>query len=1076
MAVAGLAWGLIAPHAWSQTDDPTGLAPGGAALRASSFDGRDFGGLRLTSPAQVTDLVIAGTKAWTWEEGSGPTGTQRLLLQGDARVEIGQYQFTASQAVVWIEQIETADVPAVPPAASDASGEPAEPRRTYQIAVYFDRVSDPGAPAGEAGLSQAGDRLLVTGVIYGAIALRSDVMRPFRPGSAFITEAEARLGRFLAAATGQPEEGAGGADRPVSEFEGGAARRVYARDPIEPGVSRPYSPGSRFAPDAFEPYEPPVTRTQQPAPIFASRGVITVAFSERLEGQSINYIPYGENEYVAIFDAPVVMVYSDRRSGRVLQVSAQRAAVFTPPLTGADAPVGGVQSEASNIHGVYLEGDVIATDGQYTLRGERVYYDVVGNKATVLNAVFWTFDEKRGLPLYVRAKSIKQLADKQWQANDAKLATTSFFEPHFSLGMTSVTVTNVEKTLPPSPGDPDGPVRTRNETLVDARNITLRAGGFPFFWVPRFAGDVQHFPLRSIRVDSSSGSGAAIKTTWDIYSLLGLERPENLEASVLIDGYFERGVALGTDLSWRSGVAQGDLLAYSILSDNGTDHLSSGARVDQDGDTRGIALGEHRWNIDETWTLFLEGAYVSDETFVDAFFRPLGQSRREFANSAYIQAIDGTTAFSAEVRGQLNDFTPNQYLLESLGYNTERLPEVRYSRLNDDLLAGIAPGLLTYESEYRVSRLQLNFTEPTARELGFTSDDRAREAFGLLPDESIGDRLRARGLTEDAVLRFDTRHELSSPFKLGPVNLTPFATVRVTGYDRDFSDYSPDSDEQIRLWGGVGARASTQIVRVDNSVDSRFFDLHRIRHIIEPTLTVWVGGANLDQNDLPVYDDDVESLAGGSVVKAGIRQTWQTQRGGPGRYRSVDFITLNTEIVESSSDADRESPIGRFFDYRPEYSLLGDYATVDAVVQLSDSVAVTANTIYDFETNQPARTSAGGTIQHSQDFSTFAEARYINARDVTLVDFGASYKLTPRYSISGYVTFDTDESDVQSVATTIRRRFPVATLGVTLRYNNISSESSVGVVFEPNGRDDRAAELRRRLGPEYKDYPIGEEP
>lgn len=1068
LAVAGMAIGASSRVAAQTPEFPSNAI---ASRAGGAMDGRDFAGLRLTSPVQLTNLVISGTNAWTWEEGASATGTQRIHLEGDARVDLGQYQFTASQAVVWIEQIDDAAQPVGTPGADSAeTGE--EPKKTYQIAVYFDRVSDPGAPSGEGGLSQAGDRLLVTGVIQGSISLRSDVVRPFRPAAPFLSEAEARLGRFLAAASGAPEEEGPSPDRPLSEFEGGAARRVYVRDPIDPGVSRPYSPGSRFAPDSFEPSESIALPARQPAPIFASRGIITVAFSQRLPDQSINYIPYSDTEYVAVFDSPVVMVYSDRRSGRTLQVSAQRAAVFTPPLTGPDAPVGGVQSEASKVNGVYLEGDVVATDGQYTLRGDRIYYDVVGNKATILNAVFWTYDEKRGLPLYLRAKSIKQLSDKQWTANDAKLATTSFFEPHFSLGLTSVTVTNVERSSTPNA---DGSVQAQNQTLVDAKGITLRAGGIPFFWLPRFAGDVQHFPLRSIRVDSSSGSGAGIKTTWDIYSLLGLDRPENLEANLLIDGYFDRGAALGTDLGWRSASAQGDLLAYTLLSDNGTDHLSSGARVDQDGDTRGLIIGEHRWTIDDTWTLFLEGSYVSDETFVDAFFRPLGQSRREFANSAYIQAIDGATAFSAEVRGQLNDFTPNQYLLESLGYNTEKLPEASYSRLNDDLLSGLAPGLLTYQSEYRLSRLQLNFTEPTARELGFTNDARAREAFGLLPDESLGDRLRARGLTEDAVLRFDTRHELSSPLKAGPVNITPFTTLRVTGYDRDFSDYSPDSDEQIRLWGGAGVRTGTEIVRVDNSVNSRFFDLHRIRHIIQPTLTLWTSGTNLDQNDLPVYDDDVESLASGSVFKAGVKQTWQTQRGGPGRYRSVDFITLNTEIVESSNDADRESPIGRFFDYRPEYSLLGDYATVDAVIQLSDSVAVTANTIYDFEINQPARTSAGGTIQHSRDFSTFAEMRYLNARDVTLVDFGANYKITPKYSVSGYVTFDTDESDVQSVATTIRRRFPVATLGVTLRYNNISSESSVGVVFEPNGKDDRAAELRRRLGPESKDYPVGDD-
>ncbi|MBC7772564.1 MAG: LPS assembly protein LptD [Pyrinomonadaceae bacterium] len=1075
-------------HSFGQSPQPAAATPSAQSGQAAlGFDGRDFASVSLGSPIQPADFVVSGTRVWTWNEGGGGE-TQRIMLQGDTRVELGQYSFSASQAVVWIEPL--AELPAAPGAAGEAAMPTDPPRGRYQIAIYFDRVSDPGAPAG---LAQSGDRLLVTGVIEGGITLRSDVHRAARPDEPFLREAEMRLARFLSDSVGDTDA-TGGPDTPVSTSQGGAAARVHARDPIDPGVSRPYEPGSRFAPDTFEPVEGSPAVASQPAPIFARRGMITVAFADRLPDQSVQYIPFGDDEYVAVFDGAVVMVYSDRRSGRTLQVSAQRAVVFTPPPQGGDEPLGGVQSEAGNIRGIYLEGDVIASDGQYTMRGSRVYYDVVGNKASVLDAVFWTYDERRGLPLYVRANSIKQLSDKQWTAEGAKFATTSFFEPHFSLGMTSVTVTQVDRPRDGGERDRPGVARSvgkatgaggegngaggagtegyRRETHVDARGITLRAGGFPFFYVPRFVGDVAHFPLRSVRVDSSSGSGAAIKTTWDVYSLLGLERPEGLEANLLVDGYFDRGAALGADVGWTSPTSQGDLLAYTVINDNGRDHLSSGARLDQVDETRGILLGEHRWNIDETWTLFLEGAYISDETFVDAFFRPLGQSRREFTNSAYLQAIEGTTSFSAQAKGELNDFTPNQYLLQSLGYNTDKLPELFYSRLNDDLIPGIEAGLLTYQSEYRLSRMQLNFTEPTARELGFDTDLRAREAFGLLPDQSLADRLRAQGYTEDAVLRFDTRHELSSPLKAGPVNVTPFVVGRVTGYDTDFDSFSPSENEQIRLWGGGGVRTSTQIIHVDSSVESRFFDIHRIRHIIEPSATTWISGASVNQLDLPVYDDNVESLATGSAIKAGIKQTWQTQRGGPGRWRSVDWITLNTEIVESSSNVARESPIQRFFEYRPEYSLLGDFATVDAVMQISDSLAITANSIYDFETSQPARTSAGGTIQHSQDFNTFAEARYINALNSTLVDFGATYKLTSKYSFSGYLTLDTDINDVQQVAATVRRRFPVATLGVTMRYNNISSETSLGIVLEPAGRQDRASELRRRLGPENRDLPI----
>src|SRR5690606_17016346 len=119
------------------------------------------------------------------------------------------------------------------------------------------------------------------------------------------------------------------------------------------------------------------------------------------------------------------------------------------------------------------------------------------------------------------------------------------------------------------------------------------------------------------------------------------------------DGYFERGVGVGLDGSWFTGDMDGKLLAYLLPSDSGTDQLTSGAEVERDDETRGLILGEHRWALDDKWTLFLEGAYVSDENFVDAFFEPLAETRREFTNSAYLRYLDDSSALTFQGKGSL---------------------------------------------------------------------------------------------------------------------------------------------------------------------------------------------------------------------------------------------------------------------------------------------------------------------------------------------------------------------------------------------------------------------------------------
>jgi hypothetical protein len=144
------------------------------------------------------------------------------------------------------------------------------------------------------------------------------------------------------------------------------------------------------------------------------------------------------------------------------------------------------------------------------------------------------------------------------------------------------------------------------------------------------------------------------------------------------------------------------------------------------------------------------------------------------------------------------------------------------------------------------------------------------------------------------------------------------------------------------------------------------------------------------------------------------------------------------------------------------------------VWNVSDPVALSFNMVYDFEQNQPARTSTGAMVQHSEAFSSYVEARYINALESTFLNLGANYQLTRKYRLETHATYDTDESEFQSISGVVRRRYPEATLGVVVNYNQITDETSFGFVFEPVGvADDPTARLRRLGSERGRVRPVG---
>ncbi len=1021
------------PNRLPATADPSGPI---------ELTGRDFAGLTLATTAQVGRVSISARSLWRWTEQPAPgpkTGTtigapvQRAVLAGDVEIVFGLQRFTAARAVTWIE---------------DLGPSKRDPKvHAFQVAAYFDRVSDATA---EAGTAQSGDRLLVTAIVQGPASMGADLIREGRPTNehvVFTAEAEQRLATFLQEQLG---EGEVTAEPSEERFDGGimgGGRTTTGL--IIPGLSQPFEPNSPYSnPDRPRSAGSVLDATSgaRSEPLFSSRGVITISAGEPTFIAGADAGGTAAQNSIVITGGAIVQ-YLDGRRDRALQLSCQRAVVFLTDGSLKNL----LAAPADKVEGIYLEGDVVATDGQYTLRGQQIYYDIKRNKAMIVDAVFWSYDQKKDLPIYVRASTLRQLATNQFSGEDVRISTSSFFQPHLAMGAGQVTIT---REVPP------GQIA---RTILRGTDITGRFMDMPFFYYPSFSGDDTMLPLRDVRFENSSRTGFGVKTKWDLFGLLGVEAGPEWDFQVLIDGWSERNVGLGADLKWTTENAKGSIFAYTVPFDSGSDVLSSGKEVDREGYFRGIFLGDNRWQISEHWSAFMELAAVSDANFVQSYFEELARTRREFTSSAYVRRLEGNTALTAQLRGNVNTFSSNQYILQSQGYDVAKLPELTYTRVSDDLLAGLAPGLLTYSSEYRLSRMALNFTEKSPDALGFDRSDLSQDAFGIsTPTTRVSTFLESQGLSENFVSRFDTRHEVSGVVDAGPVRLNPFLVGRFTAYDTKFESFSGDPDDsRYRAWGAIGARASTSVTRVYDDVESSLFDIHRLRHVVEPSTTVWMAGTNRGQSTLPVYDTNVESITQGGAVRAGVSQTLQTQRGGEGRWQTVDVLKLDTNIIYAANNADRESPIGRFIDYRPEYSTLGKFVTVDATYQATDALAMTFHETYDYDKNQQARTSGGLVWQQWRDTTLYTDVHFLNDRNATYVSSGADFRLTPKYVFGVGTTYDVQDNRFQSVRAKIEREFEQAIFGVRIGYNDITDEFSLGIDVIPTGFDPRLRQLQR---------------
>lgn len=741
-----------------------------------------------------------------------------------------------------------------------------------------------------------------------------------------------------------------------------------------------------------------------------------------------------------------VVLLQTRRDGDFVELQAERAVLFTPLKHLRElAEEGNFKQVEDAVTAAYLEGDVRISytpsgvrQPEQRLRAQRVYYEFATDRAILTDAVLHTLEPNRQIPVVVRAETIRQLTLGEYNTERVELSTSAFAVPSYSVAADRAYVRSYDTNDP----------RYGQRTDFQAHNATFQLFDVPVFWLPAVGGSMTQrgFPLRQIEFADTNRTGPSILTNWGLFESLGLVPPKGLDVGYSLDYLCDRGFAFGFDGDYRGGFItettkepwsfDGDFDAWFLPSDHGEDKLGRDrATVEPEEDFRGQAIWQHQHFFPEGWQVQLRAGWASDPTFLEEFYESQFNNGLPRDLSAYIKRQRETEALTFSVNYQPLDFVTTADQLQE-NFEVEHLPEVGYRRIGDSL----GDDRFTFFSQNTVAGLKFAESDATLADLGFK------------PGQSPGlPALGLTGVTDDVTWRGDFRQEIDYPVQMGQFKVVPYLMARYIPY----SD-SPDGGSQNRLLGGAGMRISTAFWKVDDTAKSNLFNVNRIRHVIEPELHVFTSCESVDQEDVFLYSEEVDRINAISAMQLALRQRWQTKRGGPGRWRSVDFFTLNAELnlFSNRPDDDLLQPVGfrgLFFDSIPEASIPRNSINADALWRMSDTLAVLGDCAYNLDEMALATTSLGVAVQRDPRLSYFAGVRYIGEINSTIASLALNYELSTKYSVQLLQSMSLSGEGNQNSSVTVIRRFDRFFATLSVFYDPVDDESGFRFAIVPQG-------------------------
>ena len=921
-----------------------------------------------------------------------------LVFQNGFSMSIGANQFSSSKAVVWLESVRT-PIPALARKQGDGPV-----RAGYKAKVYLqDNISvkkTEGARTTELGQTavEDGKAMVVWFNVGGEVFITADKREAADPRELELYK------KALAAVTGKEVI----AEKPVPE--------VKPEKPAE-GITRPE--------DKMLQFRYPIN--------LSPAGEIEPKF----ESAEVNGV-----DVTTVIGRFYLWQKQDEKGG-LLELQADSAVIFhstRAPRSAAERPKAEDILARGAVAGIYLAGDVVMTEGLRSIRADQIYYDFEGKRALAVNAVMRTFDVSEGIPIYVKAARLKQLAEQKFSAENVTLTSSEFYLPQISLNVSEVNITDTTSA------DQQKGAVTKSSYDAQMQDVRLKWYDTTIFRWPFMRSNMQRpdIPLKSAHAGYDSTWGAMLETRWYLSRLLGLRESVGTESTFALDYYGKHGIGSGVEIEYEREDYFGRLLGY-VIDDSGEDRLGrdqSRRDIEPPRDLRGRFSWQHRQFLPNNWQLTTEVGYVSDKNFLESFYRSEFNLDKEQETLVHLKRIEDNWGLAFLGKWRINDFADQ----------LEELPSAEFHWTGQSFL----DDRMTFYSDTLLGRFRQRLASDSTSTI-----------------------------SEDFFTFGSTRNEIDMPMAIGRTKVVPFVAGTAgyedgEGFRTDIDGTTEEREDSVFL-GEAGVRVTPQPYwQVFPDVKSRLWDLNQLRHIVAPYLTT-VGFA---ESDSTAEQRD--------AVNVGISQRLQTRRGTGAQERTVDWMRLDTDITWVDDSGDTSAGPDRFIWNKPFIPLFNRYSRdvpqqdrrasdifgprrnsfcADYIWRMSDTFAVLSDMNFDMQSSVVQQFNVGVSHLRWPNLSYYIGSRYLRRFENGLGEegsnafvFAVTYVLDPRYTIVFSQQFDFDYgANVRSDITLIRRYHRVY-WGITYSADESLDQHAIVFSLWPEGVPDMAIGPRRYMG------------
>lgn len=454
--------------------------------------------------------------------------------------------------------------------------------------------------------------------------------------------------------------------------------------------------------------------------------------------------------------------------------------------------------------------------------------------------VNYNFDKRTGSviqgylsarPFYGRAGEVAKVSEKQYNLEEGYVTTCDLDKPHYRIQSKQVKIYLEDKVV--------------------AKNIFFYVGNTPIFYLPIYVQPLREAKKSHITVlpGKSDEWGYYVLTAYRYYM------NDKFRGDVLLDYRTKKGLAYGVNHYYDFGeMGVGAVKFYRTRKDDRW--VSQKGKEDNkkefmDPLNRYRYQLRHRWNLPEytDTTMIAEINYLSDPDIIRDYFYKEYEELQAPTDFNYISFVTLKPDYTSEflIRKRLNDF----YTV------VDRLPEYKIDIKNHRVFKD-AP----YYYKANASAVYLN------EEFQKTS-----------PEQKTLNNIR-----------IDVSNQISYATRLFNFwNITPFVGTEQTFYSRNrWGDTN-----LIRGVLTAGLANQTKFYRIfDFSTDFLGLDIHKLRHIITPTINYsYTGSPTISSENLNQFDG-IDSIGKQNTISLTLENKLQTKRGAGKDLKSIDIATL----------------------------------------------------------------------------------------------------------------------------------------------------------------------------------------